>query len=28
MAKDLRELPRFDDALSYLYVEHARIDQH
>jgi len=28
MAKDLRELPRFDDALSYLYVQHARIDQH
>ncbi len=25
---DLRQLPRFDDSLSYLYVEHARIEQH
>ncbi len=25
---DLHELARFDDRLSYLYVEHARIDQH
>lgn len=25
---DLHRLPRFDDTLSYLYVEHARIDQH
>ena len=24
---DLRQLPRFDDSLSYLYVEHARIEQ-
>jgi len=26
--KDLRRLPKVRDALSYLYVEHARIDQH
>ncbi len=26
--QDLHELPRFSDSLSYLYVEHARIDQH
>jgi len=25
---DLRQLPRFEDSLSYLYVEHARIEQH
>lgn len=25
---DLRELPRFEDSLSYLYIEHARIEQH
>lgn len=25
---DLRQLPRFDDSLSYLYIEHARIEQH
>lgn len=25
---DLRRLPRFDDSLSYLYLEHARIEQH
>ena len=25
---DLRQLPRFDDSLSYLYLEHARIEQH
>ena len=24
---DLRSLPRFDDSLSYLYLEHARIEQ-
>lgn len=24
---DLRQLPRFDDSLSYVYVEHARIEQ-
>jgi len=24
---DLRQLPRFDDCMSYLYVEHARIEQ-
>lgn len=24
---DLRQLPRFDDSLSFLYVEHARIEQ-
>jgi CRISPR-associated protein Cas1 len=28
MTKSLHELPRFDDKLSYLYVEHAVIDQH
>jgi len=26
--KDLRQLPKVRDALTYLYVEHARIDQH
>ncbi|GMU24021.1 MAG: CRISPR-associated endonuclease Cas1 [Phycisphaerae bacterium] len=26
--EDLRQLPRFDDSLSYLYLEHARIEQH
>ena len=26
--KNLQELPRFGDKLSYLYVEHASIDQH
>lgn len=25
---DLRQLPRFDDSLSFLYVEHVRIEQH
>jgi CRISPR-associated protein Cas1 len=25
---DLRKLPRFSDSLGYLYVEHARIEQH
>lgn len=25
---DLRQLPRFEDSLSYLYLEHARIEQH
>jgi len=25
---DLRQLPRFEDSLSYLYIEHARIEQH
>jgi CRISP-associated protein Cas1 len=25
---DLRELPRFDDSLSFLYLEHVRIEQH
>ena len=25
---DLRQLPRFDDSLSYLYIEHARVEQH
>ncbi len=25
---DLRQLPRFDDSLSFLYLEHARIEQH
>jgi len=25
---DLRQLPRFDDSLSYLYLEHVRIEQH
>lgn len=25
---DLRQLPRFDDSLGYLYLEHARIEQH
>ena len=25
---DLRRLPRFEHSLSYLYVEHARIEQH
>lgn len=24
---DLRQLPRFDDSLSYLYIEHARVEQ-
>lgn len=24
---DLRQLPRFDDSMSYVYVEHARIEQ-
>ncbi len=24
---DLRQLPRFDDSLSFLYIEHARIEQ-
>lgn len=26
--KDLHALPRVDDSWSFLYVEHARIDQH
>jgi len=26
--KDLHELPKFRDKLSYLYIEHARIDRH
>ncbi len=26
--EDLRGLPRFEDSLSYLYIEHARIEQH
>lgn len=25
---DLRQLPRFEDSLGYLYIEHARIEQH
>ena len=25
---DLRQLPRFEDSLSYLYLEHARVEQH
>jgi len=25
---DLRQLPRFEDSLSHLYIEHARIEQH
>ena len=25
---DLRQLPRFDDSLSFLYIEHARLEQH
>ena len=25
---DLHQLPKFRDAVSYVYVEHARIDQH
>ncbi len=25
---DLRRLPRFDDSLSYVYLQHARIEQH
>ena len=25
---DLRQLPRFEDSLSYLYLEHTRIEQH
>lgn len=25
--RDLHELPKFRDSLSYLYVEHARLEQ-
>ena len=26
--EDLHQLPKFRDALSFIYLEHGRIDQH